>query len=107
MRRVGIVVAAIVVAAVLVSAPPTEPVLADAGDQVGICHLPNHDGDFVLLVSGAYCAATLDGNILIVGRSACAHGHKAAFKAGTPGAALDCSFDNEDAVRNGPFYRGP
>lgn len=100
-------------AALLIAAIPTDrapevapqPAAEAPGHQVGICHTPGHDGDFVLAGGGGWCVGN-GGNVLLVSRRACENGHDAAFTAGTPGANLSCDYDNEEMVRSRGYWRG-
>jgi len=78
-------------------------------DEVGICHFPGHNGDFVLgnqtpggTASGCRGAngvtdgplagpnSTNEGIVMFVGRNACAKGHKAAPAFGGTNLGNDC-----------------
>jgi len=101
----SVIIPVIALFAILAFATDDNAVVVDDGGQVAICHYTGHVasnglGDFVILVTGSFCAAD-GGNIIIVGQATCVKGHRANIRLGTP-----CTRDNVDAVRNGPFYRG-
>ncbi len=60
---------------------PADPVQADGGHKVTICHFGGHVGDFVTFNSEATGTGACDnmgGNAITVAQPACENGHQAA-----------------------------
>ena len=76
----------------------TDSAVEEGGDQVAICHLEGHVGDFVIGGGGRGCVNGLGGNVIIVGQKACEKGHK---------ARGDCTRDNVGGVFPGCLQGNP
>jgi len=84
----------LLVAMVVVAGLMGAPHATRARQQVGICHLPGHDGDFVLgnqqvNAPHRWCAR-FDGTPIWVSAQGCRHAHDAAAAPGGTWAGATC-----------------